>query len=130
MERLVLGYGPENQNKFMKWLGMEDPNWRKMMLTLLGIVFGLILLISILLTLRYRAPRPDKAAILYRNFVRKSGVSLAIGESPSAFAARARNESVLDEDSIDEVTDAYLAARYGSPDPGSLELLSQRVNQL
>jgi len=127
---LVLGYGPENQNKLMQWLGMEDPNWRKMMLTLLGIVFGLILLISILLTLRYRAPRPDKAAILYRNFVRKSGVSLAIGESPSAFAARARNESVLDEDSIDEVTDAYLAARYGSPDPGSLELLSQRVNQL
>ena len=24
----VLGYGPENQGKFMEWLGMEDPDWR------------------------------------------------------------------------------------------------------
>ncbi|MGI9199969.1 MAG: transglutaminase TgpA family protein [Woeseiaceae bacterium] len=127
---LVLGYGPENQNKLMQWLGMEDPNWRKMMLTLLGIVFGLILLISILLTLRYRAPRPDKAAILYRSFVRKTGISLTVGESPSAFAARARNESPISKDSIDDVTDAYLAARYGSPDPDALDLLIRRVNQL
>ena len=22
----ILGYGPENQGKFMEWLGMEDPN--------------------------------------------------------------------------------------------------------
>ena len=47
----ILGYGPENQDKFMEWLGMDDPDWRKMMLTLVGLVIGLILLISLILSL-------------------------------------------------------------------------------
>jgi transglutaminase-like putative cysteine protease len=127
---LVLGYGPENQNKLMQWLGMEDPDWRKMMLTLLGIVFTLILLISVLLALRYRAPRPDQAAILYRRFVKKTGIPNVVGESPTTFAARARSQSELDKDSIDSVTAAYLAARYGAPKPGSLQQLSREINQL
>lgn len=127
---LVLGYGPENQSKLMEWLGMEDPNWRKMMLTMLGLVIGMVLLISLLLALRYRTPRPDRAAILYRTFVRKSGIQITVGESPASFAARARCESELDEITIDAVTTEYLAARYGAPDPQSLQRLRQQVSQL
>lgn len=127
---LVLGYGPEKQNELMRWLGMENPDWRKMMLTMLGLVIGLVILISLLLALRYRAPRPDRASVLYRTFVKKSGIPVLVGESPASFAARARSVSELDDHSIDAVTMAYLAARYGAPDSQSLQRLQRRVSQL
>ena len=126
----VLGYGPENQNKLMEWLGMEEPDWRKMMLTLLGIVIGMIILISLLLAMRYRPSRPDKAALLYQRFVKKSGVALNVGETPVAFAAKAHSASAIDDDMIDTITAAYLAARYGTPDPASLQRLETQVRQL
>jgi transglutaminase-like putative cysteine protease len=127
---LVLGYGPDKQNELMQWLGMDDPDWRKMMLTMLALVFGMVILISLLLALRYRAPRPDRAAILYRRFVKKSGVQISVGESPASFAARARAESDMDGDAIDAVTMEYLAARYGAPDSQSLPRLQDSVNRL
>jgi transglutaminase-like putative cysteine protease len=126
----VLGYGPENQDKLMEWLGMEDPDWRKMMFTLLAIVIGMVVLISLLLALRYRAPRPDRAALLYRKFVKKSGVTLDTGETPAAFAAKAYSASTIDDELIDTITAAYLAARYGMPDPASLRQLESQVKQL
>jgi hypothetical protein len=126
----VLGYGPEKQDKLMEWLGMEDPDWKKKMLTLLGIVIGLILLISLLLAMRYRAPRPDRAAILYRRFVNKTGIPQSLGESPGSFAARAHSESSVSSDTIDTITSTYLAARYGIPDPQALQRLESQVSQL
>jgi len=56
----ILGYGPDTQNKFMEWLGMVDPNWRKMLLTLVGTVVALILMISAFMMLRYRPPASDE----------------------------------------------------------------------
>jgi len=126
----VLGYGPENQDKVMEWLGMDDPDWQKKMLTLLGIVIGMIVLISLLLALRYRAPRPDRAAILYRKFVKKTGVPQSLGEPPVAFAGRANSESSLPADTIETITSAYLAARYGFPDPDALQQLESQVGRL
>jgi transglutaminase-like putative cysteine protease len=126
----VLGYGPENQDRFMQWLGMQKPDWQKMMLTLLGLVLGIVLLVSLLLARRYRAPRPDRAAILYQGFVRKSGVPLRTGETPVAFAARARTMSAIDASVIDDITSDYLVARYGRPDPSTLRRLEQRIRQL
>ena len=114
----------------MQWLGMQKPNWQKMIFTLLDLVLGLIILISLLLARRYRAPRPDRATILYRSFVRKSGLPLHTGEPPEAFATRARAASRIDASDIDDITTAYLVARYGSPDPTSLLRLKQRVRQL
>ncbi len=127
---LVLGYGPENQSKLMQWLGMQEPDWRKMMLTMLALVIGLVILISLILAFRYRAPRPDRAAILYRTFVKKSGLPLFVGETPASFALRARFESEMDDEAIDVVTTEYLLARYGAPDSQSMQRLQQRVSQL
>lgn len=127
---LVLGYGPENQDRFMRFLGMEDPNWRKMILSLLAIVFGMILVISLILAKRYRAPRPDKALRLYQKFVKKSALSPIVGETPDSFADRARAESKLHESTIDDVTAAYIAARYGAPDAQALSKLQQSVSRL
>ena len=126
----VLGYGPENQQRFMQWLGMEDPNWRKMMLTLVGTVVALIVMISLLLMLRYRPPKRDRAAILYTRFVRKSGVAPAVGETPAAFARRARTQSPLPADTIDMVTETYLDARYGPVDRAALQRLESAIGAL
>ena len=126
----VLGYGPETQERFMQWLGMDDPDWRQMMLTLVGIVAVLIAIVSLLLAMRYRPPQRDRAAILYGRFVSKAGVAPGIGETPAVFAARARHESSLQAAAIDDVTDAYLAARYGPPDATLLDRLETSVRAL
>lgn len=127
---LVLGYGPENQDRFMRFLGMEDPDWRKMILSLLAIVFGIILAISLILARRFQAPRKDKALRLYQKFVKKSALPIIVGETPDSFAARASAESKLDETVIEDVTAAYLAARYGEPDSHAIGRLQQSVSRL
>ena len=126
----ILGYGPENQNKFMEWLGMDDPDWQKMMLTLIGAVTALIVLISMLLMLRYRPPPRDRAAILYRKFVRKAGVEPRVGETPARFATRAAGASPIPTGTIDEITSLYLEARYGSASPAALNGLRASVAAL
>lgn len=127
---IILGYGPENQNRFLEWLGMDDPDWRKKMLTLLGSIIGLILLISLLLTLRYRTPPKDRAAILYGRFTNKTGVEPQMGESPAAYAFRARATSSVPEHTIDAITSTYLSARYGPADPKMMRRLESAVAEL
>jgi transglutaminase-like putative cysteine protease len=126
----VLGYGPENQDRFMQWLGMDDPDWRKMMLTMIAVVIGIVLLISLLLALRYRPPKRDRAALLYEKFVRKSGIEVATGETPAGFAARLRAETRMSPAAVAAVTDSYLEARYGPPDSASLQRLEAAIRQL
>jgi transglutaminase-like putative cysteine protease len=126
----ILGYGPENQDKFMEWLGMEDPDWRKMMLTLVALVIGMVLLISFILALRYRPPARDQAAILYRKFVRKSGVEPDVGETPATYAARLQAESRIPAASVDAITSTYLEARYGPANPAALQQLQNAIAAL
>lgn len=126
----VLGYGPENQDRLMRWLGMVNPDWRKMMLTLVFAVLAIIVTVSYLLYLRYQPPRPDRAAKLYRRFVRRVGMQPVTGETPSAYARRARHHSKFDEAGLSGVTDAYLEARYG-PDPErGMQQLRQQMASL
>ena len=126
----VLGYGPENQNKFMQWLGMRDPSWRKMILTMIAIVFSLIAVISILLALRYRAPAKDPAAILFQRFAKKTGLEQEVGETPARFADRARLANSLPASVIDSVTEAYHEARYGPAGPAAFVRLKNTVNAI
>ena len=126
----VLGYGPNKQNDFMRMLGMDDPSWRKMMLTLVTLVIGLILLVSAGLALRYRPPARDRAAILYQRFVSKTGFDIGIGETPDAFALRAGQGSRLDISTINDITDTYLEARYGITDAAALQHLEDRVSAM
>ena len=126
----ILGYGPENQNRFMEWLGMDDPDWQKMMLTLIGTVTGLVVLISLLLMLRYRPPPRDRAAVIYRRFVRKAGIEPRVGETPARFAARAAGTSPIPATTIDEITSQYLEARYGPAGVAALNDLRASVAAL
>ena len=123
----VLGYGPDRQKSFMEALGMDDPSWRKMMLTLIGAVVALTLLISLMLMLRYRPPKRDRAAVLYRRFVRRTGVRPIVGETPDAFARRAIVTSPIEDSKIQSIIETYLDARYGSEDPAALRRLEREV---
>jgi protein-glutamine gamma-glutamyltransferase len=109
----ILGYGPETQNSFMEWLGMDDPSWRKMMLTLVSLVIGLIMLISLLLMLRYRPPQKDEAAQLYWRFVKRTGLRPQTGETAQVFAQRVLEFDAAPGEVVCEITAAYMDARYG-----------------
>ena len=123
----ILGYGPENQSKFMEWLGMDDPDWRNMMLTLIAIVVALIAIISGNLALRYRPPRKDAAAILYQKFTEKTGVEPSQGETPLSYAVRISDARTDISDAANSITAHYLDVRYGPPDLVAIETLKQSV---
>jgi transglutaminase-like putative cysteine protease len=126
----ILGYGPENQERFMNWLGMDDPDWRKMLLTLVAIVTALTMIISVALMMRYRPPRRDRAARLYAEFVRKSGLTPATGETPRLFASRVQRDSRLPPTAVCSITDTYLDVRYGPPNAALLERLESDIAAL
>jgi len=110
---------------------MDDPSWRKMMLTLVTLVIVMILLVSGVLALRYRPPRRDAAVILYQKFVQKTGIEPLIGESPVAFAERVNDSaSILDAQTVDGITGSYLEARYGDINPTALRGLERQVAAL
>jgi len=125
----VLGYGPDKQKSFMQWLGLKSPNWRNLVLVLIATVVAQIIGISALMMWRNRAPRPDEAARLYRRFVRATGLTPAIGETPGAFERRAAAETALDEAALARVTQSYLRARYGG-DAAAIRELSDAVAAL
>ena len=124
----ILGYGPDKQHSFMEWLGMEHPSWRKMVLTMIGTVLGLIALIALLLIARHRPPPIDRARILYQRFVRKTGMTPVEGETPVAFASRVIQAAPGRSDAVRSITDVYLDARYGPPDLVSLQRLKAEVS--
>lgn len=124
----ILAYGPDNQGKFMEWLGMEDPDWRKMMLTLVAVLILLIAAISALLIMRYRPPPKDEAAQLYQKFTRAAGIRPQMGETPLTYCVRVAGESAGVAQHASDITSLYLQARYGPPEPASIRSLRAAVS--
>ncbi|NNF41349.1 MAG: DUF3488 domain-containing transglutaminase family protein [Woeseiaceae bacterium] len=127
---LVLGYGPENQIRFMQWLGISEPDWQKMMFIMIGTVVLLVLGISLLLALRYRAPPKDRASILYARFIKKTGLQPGVGETAERFAERVTAETTIPEPAVLSVTAAYHAARYGPADVSAIIRLQRAINTI
>lgn len=121
----VLGYGPENQHRFMRWLGMERPTLEKMLLALIAAGAALTWIFSLLLLRRYRPPRKDPAARLFAKFVRRTGLPPAVGESPGEYARRLESTGLAPR----TVVDRYLEARYGPPDARHLDALRRAVDR-
>jgi transglutaminase-like putative cysteine protease len=125
----ILAYGPDNQGRFMEWLGMDAPDWRKMMLTLVTILVALIGIISVLLMLRYRPPPKDHAARLYQKFTRAAGIEPEQGETPLTYALRLGEEKSEVSGLASEITSLYLDARYGPPGTLPMQKLRSAVTQ-
>jgi len=123
----ILAYGPDNQGKFMEWLGMEDPDWRKMMLTLVAAIVVLIAIISAMLILRYRPPPKDEAARLYHRFTIAAGIDPVMGETPLSYYHRLTDERAELADKANDITSLYLDARYGPPELASISALQSAV---
>lgn len=123
----ILGYGPDKQNELMELLGMEDPDIRKMLFTMIGLLVGFMLLISLLLALRYRAPVKDRAAILFQRFARKTGLQPAVGETVERFTHRVTQSTNIPPATVNSVATAYLDARYGPDDGAALARLKSAV---
>jgi len=124
----VLGYGPDKQESFLEWLGMDEPDWQKMMLTLTVLVAVIIGIISLLLMMRYRPPAKDRAAILYRKFTQKAGIQPNCGETPQAYAVRLSEDREELAADAERVTEQYLLVRYAAPNAGSIESLKSAVH--
>ncbi len=123
----ILAYGPDNQESFMEWLGMDDPDLRKMLLTLVALIAIMLAGVTGLLALRYRPPRRDPAERLYQRFTKRVGIRPNRGEPPLAFLARlakSRPDLAID---AGRITHAYLATRYGPPAPGSIDALRNLI---
>ena len=125
----ILAYGPDNQGRFMEWLGMEEPDWRKMMLTLVAILTVLVAIISLLLMMRYRPPPKDEAARLYQKFTKAAGIEPRTGETPAIVAARIGSANTGQAQLAERITDLYLDIRYGLPTPESLGELQAAVSE-
>lgn len=123
----ILGYGPDKQDSFLEWLGMDEPDWRKMMLTLTFLIAALVGLISLVLMMRYRPPPKDHAALLYKKFTRKAGLIPNCGETPQDYACRLGQDGEELAAGADRVTAQYLSARYGPPNPAAMDLLRAAV---
>lgn len=124
----ILGYGPDKQESFLEWLGMEEPDWQKMMLTMTFLVAAIVSIISLLLMARYRPPRKDPAALLYRKFTRKAGLPPKRGETPLAYSIRFSTDREELAAHAAHVTEKYLLARYAPPKSGAIESLRAAVN--
>ncbi len=91
---------------------------------------GLLFAVSLLMALRNRMPKRDRAAVLYAKFVKKCGIEPKTGETPALFASRVAAGSSLAPKTVATITRTYLDARYGSPDPDSLHRLEVAVSRL
>ncbi len=124
----ILGYGPDQQESFLEWLGMEEPDWRKMMLTLTFLVAAIVGIISLILMMRYRPPPKDRAVILYKKFTQKVGLTPKIGETPQAYVVRLSEEREDLADDAAQLTEQYLMARYAPSNPAAIQELQTAVN--
>ena len=121
----VLAYGPENQQRFMRWLGFGNPDWQRLLLALVGAVSALVAVVHVSLLLRFRPPPHDRARQLYERFVQRTGVRPHPAETPLDFERRL--STAVDTDAATRITRTYLEARYGDGGEQALSELGQAV---
>lgn len=116
----ILAYGPKLQKSFLSKLGMNNPDWRTMTITLF-VVFSLIMLFTSVVMLTKRR-KPDPVITLYQQFcqrfVKLGQTPRASHEGPVDFASRmaaALPEKAME---IDHITALYISLRYAQSSSG------------
>jgi len=127
----VMGYGPEVQREFMRWVGFDSPTWANMVATLAAGVAILLLAAGIAIT--RRRIREDPVARLYRRALRKvarHGPEKDPSEGPRAFQRRLEREAPELAKRLRPVTEMYVAIRYADDrryTAGTLRTLVARI---
>lgn len=109
----VMGYGPEFQYQFMRWLGFKTPTWTRMAAALAAGAAMLLLAAGIVVT-RQRT-RQDPVVRLYRRALRRiarAGIDKSPVEGPRDFQRRLEDEAPELARRLKPVTEMYIALRY------------------
>ena len=113
--QLVLGYNPERQREFLSGLGMSEPSWENMALTLFWGVGGLLALLTAWLLRRMRtADRVQRLWLRFCAKLGKKGCARAAHEGPADFVARSAARYPASAERIRAIGERYIALRYGA----------------
>ena len=114
----VLGYNSERQREFLNRLGMIDPDWKSLAMTMLiSTAFVLALLIAWSLRGLRRSDPVQKAWIAFCAKLGRRGLERLPQEGPRDFAARAGDRLPGQRAVIRAVSELYIALRYGPAAP-------------
>ncbi len=112
--QLVLGYNPERQREFLTRIGMNEPSWEDMALTLFWGVGALLALLTAWLLRRLRTA--DPVLRLWLRFcakLGKNGCPRAPHEGPADFVERTAERYPAHAERIRTIGAHYIALRYG-----------------
>lgn len=129
--QLVLGYNPERQREFLSRVGMREPNWENMALTLFWGVGGLLALLAAWLLRRMRSTDPvQKLWLRFCTRLAKKGSARAAHEGPADFVARSAARHPAQAERIRAIGARYIELRYGErTDPARLAELRRLVRE-
>ena len=112
--QLVLGYNPERQREFLSRMGMSEPGWENMALTLFWGVSGLLALLTAWLLRRMRSADPvQRLWLRFCAKLGKEGCARAAHEGPADFVARSAGRYPASAERIRAIGERYIALRYG-----------------
>jgi hypothetical protein len=112
--QLVLGYNPERQREFLSSMGMNEPSWENMALTLFWCVVTLLALLTAWLLRRLRNADPvQRAWLKFCAKLGKYGCARAAHEGPADFVERSAARYPAEAGRIRAIGERYVALRYG-----------------
>ena len=124
----VLSYDTRRQRSFLISIGMKGTDWKGLTLWLVCITALTLVMVSLWL-FRHSGQHRDPVRKLYDTFCTRLsavGIRRRISEGPRDFAGRAGSLRTDLRQGINEVTDLYIAVRYGD-DTGALGPLRERI---
>ena len=110
----VLGYNPERQLEVLSRLGMKQPSWETMTLTLFWSVGGVLLLVALwLLRGMRREDAVQRAWLRFCEKLARKGLMRARAEGPLDYSARVAHRLPASEPAVRAIASLYVELRYG-----------------
>ena len=127
----VLGYNPDRQLELLSRLGMKQPSWETMTLTLFWSVGGVLLLVALwVLRGMRREDAVQRAWLRFCDKLARAGLARARTEGPLDYAGRVSRRLPGNESAVRAITALYVEQRYGhAADAESLVRLKRLVRE-
>lgn len=128
-----LGFGPEMQRDFLEWLGLEQPDWRNMVIVMTALLVTGGMMLWLWLAWTHRAKPVDPALRLYRKLqrrlARRIGAPRAF-EGPRAFQERVDASAPDAAGPVRKFIEEYVALRYAEHPDASFRKLRKIFRQV
>ena len=112
--QLVLGYNPERQREFLSRVGMSEPSWENMALTLFWSIGALLALLTAWLLRHMRTLDPvQRLWLRFCARLAKRGSPRAGHEGPADFVERSALRHPAEAERIRAIGARYIDLRYG-----------------